>query len=143
MVKRCETCGSETPRYICQECGKAICESCIEPNTWLCINCYRRGKEERLSPLDVENRIPITIKIFFIGFIMTFIGTIILASTVLFYGAKDSFGLIFFLGPIPIILGVGENLIPLLIVATILTALCITIFIIFMKRMNKAFISFI
>lgn len=137
MTKRCELCGDGAPKYICQECGRAICESCIEPNTWLCIDCYKRVEEQNLSPVDVENRIPTLMNLFFIGFALTFIGAIILILTILLYGTKSSLVLIFSIGPIPIIFGAGEDLIPLLVIATILTVLCVTIFIVFNKRMKK------
>ncbi|MEM1586148.1 MAG: DUF131 domain-containing protein [Candidatus Bathyarchaeia archaeon] len=143
MIKTCEVCGKRTSKYICQGCGRAICELCIEASTWLCPDCYGKSRVQEPTPLEeLEEEaapIPPAIKLFLIGFMLIFIGVIVLMLATLFSGLTGSFGLILLLGPIPIIFGAGENLTYLLIIAAILTILCITIFIFLFlnRRMTK------
>lgn len=140
MAKMCEVCGERASRYVCQGCGRAVCELCIEPHTWLCPDCYGRRVREPTPSENIEEiapPIPSAIKLFFIGFMLVFIGVIVLMLTVLLSGITRSFGLILLLGPIPIIFGAGENVTPLLIVAAILTIICIAIFIILNRRIAK------
>ncbi|MEM2320696.1 MAG: DUF131 domain-containing protein [Candidatus Bathyarchaeia archaeon] len=140
MVKPCEICGGRVSRYICQECGRAICESCIKPDTWLCLDCYRRAG--KIAPQEVEleesvPQFPSALKLFFIGFMLIFLGVIVLMLVAIFSGLTKSSGLILLLGPIPIIFGVGENLTLLLVIAAMLTVFYIAILIIFNRRITK------
>ena len=137
-IKICELCGERNAKYICQECGRAICERCIEPYSWLCLDCYRKTKTEELG-LEEEiyggtlSRIPL-MKIFFMGFLLIFAGMILLMLATVLFGLKDSFGLILLIGPIPIIFGTGQISLPLIILAVALTILCIIVFILLSRR---------
>jgi len=72
-------------------------------------------------------------KIFILGFILTFIGAIILILAALFSGLKVSFGIVFL--PIPIIFGAGEQAVPLMIIAaTLAIIIYVIIFILLIKR---------
>lgn len=134
-VKVCELCGKRSARYVCQECGKAICERCIEPYEWLCLECY--GKAEAPARVGAEGRkihqIPF-IKLFITGFMLMFIGMIILFLAALLTGLKDSFNFIFLIGPIPIILGYGQYSLLLILLATVLTIMCLAAFIFLSRR---------
>lgn len=77
-------------------------------------------------------RIPF-MKMFILGFMLMFIGAIILILAALFSGLKVSFGIIFL--PIPIIFGAGEQAVPLMIIASTLAIIIyIVIFIFLIKR---------
>ena len=139
-IKICELCGERNAKYICQECGRAVCEQCIEPYSWLCLDCYRKTKTEEKTPsseMETYGRslfqIPF-MKIFFLGFLLIFAGMIILMLATIFFGLKDSFGLILLIGPIPIIFGTGQISLPLIILAITLTILCIIVFILLSRR---------
>ncbi|MEM2939266.1 MAG: DUF131 domain-containing protein [Candidatus Bathyarchaeia archaeon] len=136
-IKICELCSKRNAKYVCQECSRAICERCLEPYTWLCLECYRKiGGTLSQEPESEEKtlfQIPF-IKIFLMGFILMFIGIIVIILATLVLGLKNSFSLIFLIGPIPIIFGGGEYSIPLIILATVLTVICIIIFILYSKR---------
>ncbi|MEM0048918.1 MAG: hypothetical protein QW424_02170 [Candidatus Bathyarchaeia archaeon] len=139
MMRVCEKCGRRVSRYICQECGRAVCEQCIDLHTWLCSDCHRKSGVEEL-PEEHEEMAPsflTAMKVLFAGFIIVFIGVIILMIAALFSGFTGSSGIILLLGPIPIILGAGANVTLLLVVAAILTILCIAIFVIFGRRAIK------
>lgn len=133
----CELCGERSARYVCQECGRIVCERCMKPYSWLCLECYR--KTEGDFPPEMEDyegtlfQLPF-MKIFFLGFLLIFIGMIILIAAAVLSGLKDSFGLIFLIGPIPIIFGAGQFSLPLIILAIALTILCIIVFILLSRR---------
>ncbi|MBS7640481.1 MAG: hypothetical protein QXJ19_00640 [Candidatus Bathyarchaeia archaeon] len=135
MAKPCEICGRRTSRYICQECGRAVCEACMEPETWLCLDCYKR-----ISPPEVEFKelappFPPVLKLFIVSFMLIFFGVIVLMLTAILSGLTKASGIVVgIIGPIPIIFGLGENLMPLLIIATILTIICIIAFVMLSRR---------
>jgi len=74
------------------------------------------------------------VKIFFLGFILTFLGMVIMMVSALVYGLPDSFGLVVFIGPIPIVLGAGKYSILAIALAIILTVLGILLFMFSRKR---------
>lgn len=126
-MKFCDICGRRAAKYVCQECGRVICERCIEPYSWLCPECY--GKEIGITPdLETKIRIPF-IKIFVLGLILIFVGSIILVLASLLYGLKISLGGFILIGPIPIIFGAGEYSIPIIILGLALAVICILAFI--------------
>jgi len=135
-TKLCEICGKSPARYICQECGRDVCERCLEPHTWLCAECYRNVEKEvpELEEKDVSVSFSSFMKIFLLGFFLIFIGVAVLIATSLIYGMPDSLGLIVFIGPIPIILGAGRYSLLAIILAIILTILSIAFFISLQKR---------
>lgn len=135
-LKLCELCNKRSAKYVCQECGRVICERCIDSYSWLCLECYEKFR--RVSPLETEElertQIPF-MKMFLLGFILMFIGVIILVLATLLFGLKESFSLIFLIGPIPIILGAGENIIlPLIFAAVLITIYIIVIVLLAKKR---------
>ena len=72
-------------------------------------------------------------KIFLAGFLLIFLGTIILAIAGLMGGVSQSLGLVVFIGPIPIILGAGRYSLLMILLAIILTIIGIVLFVIFRK----------
>lgn len=110
----------------------------MEPDAWLCLECSGRVNRTRreVEFEEIETPFPPALKLFLVGFILIFIGVVILMLAAIFSGLAGSFGIIFLLGPIPIIFGAGENLVPILIIAAILTIVCAIIFL-FGKRMAR------
>lgn len=131
-MKICELCGVRTARYVCQECGRSICERCIKPYSWLCLECQKKI----LAPSEeAEETPPIPfMKMFFLGFILMFAGVIILLLALLLSGLKISLGGIIIVGPIPIIFGAGENVALLIMLGAALTIICLIIFLVLVKR---------
>jgi len=131
-MKLCELCGVRAARYVCQECGRSICERCIKPYSWLCLECHK----SILAPgEEAEEILPIPfMKMFFLGFILMFAGVIILLLASLLSGLKISLGGIIMIGPIPIIFGAGENLALLIMLGVVLTIICLIIFLVLLKR---------
>ncbi len=136
-VKICELCGKRSARYICQECGKAVCERCIEPYMWLCFECYGKTEASARVESGIEGKTIFQtsfMKIFIVGFMLIFIGMMILFLATLLTGLKDSFSFIFLIGPIPIIFGSGQYSLPLILLATVLTIICLAAFIFLSRR---------
>lgn len=135
-TRLCEICGNRSARYVCQECGRSVCERCLEPNTWLCTDCWKQLQQEAPSQ-EAESGftpLPSSMKFFLVGFFLVFIGVVILMVASLIYGLPDSVGLIVFIGPIPIILGAGEYSLIAIMLAIILTVLSIIFFMILRKQ---------
>lgn len=73
------------------------------------------------------------------GFFIFLFGIIIsVAATMLSGGGTTSYGLVIFVGPFPIIIGVGSEAKWLIVFATILTILSIALFLLTRKRTEKA-----
>jgi len=133
----CEVCGKLTARYVCQECSRKVCEACLDDETWLCSECYRRIEQK--APLE-RRRMNLTLnaplmKVFIIGFFLIFIGMIILMVAAIVSGMPDSsFGFFLLIGFIPIIFGAGQYSPWIAFLTAIATILIIVLFIILWKR---------
>jgi uncharacterized membrane protein len=66
--------------------------------------------------------------LFIIGFLMIFAGITILMITAVLSGGQVNFGAIVFIGPIPIVVGVGPEATLIVLLAIILAVLSIIIF---------------
>jgi len=138
MVKNCEVCGINPAVYVCSECGRSVCHQCFEPRSWLCYDCYYKKRQEPIQR-DVETPVsfPLFMKVFLAGFLLIFLGVIILMIAGLMGGISQSYGLVVFIGPIPIILGAGKYSLLAILLAIILTIIGIALFLIF--RMKSRF----
>jgi len=123
----CEVCGKRAARYVCQECGRKVCETCLEPHTWVCSDCYSRLKREAPSW-------SLPLKLFLVGFFLIFIGMIFIMITAVLSGAPTTFGTIIFVGPVPIILGAGPYSLWAIVLAVAITVLGIILFFTLRRR---------
>jgi uncharacterized membrane protein len=81
-------------------------------------------------------------KLFFVGFLLTFIGFIVLIiSTVLQENSSVSGGLIIFVGPIPIILGSGPYAVFAILLAVILTIIGFIMFFLLRKQAFRSMVK--
>ncbi len=132
QARTCKICGKRAARYICQECGREICEVCLEPHTWVCTECYERVKLE--APLFEATPWPTPFKLFLLGFLLIFIGMIFVTITAFLSGTPANFGAIIFIGPIPIVLGAGPNPIWAIMLAVVVTIVGVILFLLLRKR---------
>jgi uncharacterized membrane protein len=72
--------------------------------------------------------------LFLLGFLLLFVGFIFLALAILSLNGQAGFGGIIIVGPIPIIVGYGEDAPWLVLLAIVLTVVCLVTFTIFWKR---------
>ncbi len=132
QVRPCNICGKRAARYVCQECGHEVCEMCLEPQTWVCSDCYSRLKPE--APALEAFPLSTPFKLFLLGFSLIFIGMIFMMITAILSGAPATMGTIIFVGPIPIILGAGPYSIWAIILAIVLTILGVILFVTLRKQ---------
>lgn len=73
---------------------------------------------------------------FLVGFALIFIGMVLMVVSSFISGENISIGVIIIVGPIPIIIGSGHDVLFAIIVATILTIFCISL-LFFTKCISK------
>ncbi|HID16894.1 TPA: DUF131 domain-containing protein [Candidatus Bathyarchaeota archaeon] len=121
MIRRtCEVCLKNQARYVCERCGRAVCDSCFDLDLWVCASCGMAS----LQPATVGGRpaSSFAFKFIILGFALVFAGLIIAFFAILSTGLSKG-GFVFFFGPVPIILG-SDGSFPLSLV--VLAALVLT-----------------
>ena len=98
-IRTCEICGKRVARYVCQECGREVCQFCFEPGTWVCQDCYNRLRRE--APVLEASPWTTPFKLFLLGFILMFVGMIVMVIAAAFFGAPTSAGVLVFIPPLP------------------------------------------
>jgi len=115
---------------ICEICGQ--CENCFIPERWLCIECYRKRTE---APKPVHNTVPY--KLFLAGFILTAIGSILIAFAPLFGASFQGGGFVWIFPFPPFFFGSrlnGEIAFSALILLIAILLLAIVTILLFHKR---------
>jgi len=133
MGKICEICGRNPAVYVCSECGRNVCPECFEPDAWICSICYEKRRKASGRGPSTPHLFPTNLLM--IGFLLIFLGMILMFIAGLTEGASASSGLIIFIGPIPIILGAGKYSLLAVILAVILTIFGIILYI-FLRRLG-------
>ena len=138
MRKICEICGNNPAMYVCSECSRNVCSQCFNLDEWLCSDCFRKKEQEYVQQgYEASATFPLFMKVFLAGFLLIFLGTIILMIAGLIGGISQSFGLVIFIGPIPIILGAGKYSLLAILLAVVLTIIGIVLF--FLLRRGRVF----
>jgi len=104
----CELCGERPAKYVCQECGRRVCQYCFNTYYETCKDCLK-SIGEHIELLSVEKSVNINwvLKSMIIGFIIIFLGMIIIAIASLMSLPEASGTFLIFIGPFPIIFGYG------------------------------------
>ncbi len=135
-VKACEICGQRTARYVCQECGREVCEACLGPHTWICSDCYGRVKREAPAFEAIPwSTWSTPFKLFLLGFLLIFVGMIFVIIAAVVFGTSTTFGAVIFVGPIPIVLGAGPHSLWAIVLAVALTIFGVILFLV-LRRMR-------
>jgi len=133
QVKTCEVCGKRAARYTCQECGQEVCQFCFEPNTWFCSDCYNHLKRETSALESFQWSTPF--KLFVLGFILMFVGIIIMMIATVLFGTSAGAGAIIWIFPLPPIgFGTGPYAFWVILLGVALTVLGLILFITLRKR---------
>lgn len=132
QARSCEICGERPARYVCRECSRKICETCFEPNTWFCSDCYNRLEDTAPTPKYVQSGS--IFKLLLAGFSLILVGVVFVVVATILLGGTVSFGGIIFVGPIPIIFGAGPDYFLVIILALFLTVLSVVVFILLHKK---------
>jgi uncharacterized membrane protein len=78
------------------------------------------------------------LRLFVMGFIVIFVGVLVLVSVSMLQGISTSSGVVIFVGPFPIAFGVGPDAPLVILISVILTALSIILFFILRRNPQKA-----
>lgn len=129
-IRRCELCGERDAKYVCQGCGKLVCELCITPGTLLCEGCFERYGLRSLVPTESKNFafIKDPMFLFFISFIIITVGMFLVMLSLMLSGAAEVGGAIMMIGPIPIFISSGVNPLLVILLGLILTIISVVIF---------------
>jgi len=138
--KTCQTCGKRPARYVCQECGQEVCQICLEPNMWVCFPCYEKIRQKTPTlPREIPGvpSWPLPFKLFLLGFLLIFIGMILMMMASVLLGA--SAGAVIWIIPFPpIFLGAGPHpSTALAIILAIILILGVVLFITLRKQARR------
>ena len=131
----CAICGMRPATHVCQQCGRVVCSSCIDPVRLSCSECQAKLSSTGPTAFAGSSQIPLATWLFFIAFAVIFVGMLLMAfgSVANTGGVAWSGGAVIFIGPIPIILGSGPYSFSLVVLAGILT-IAGFVFLIFMRK---------
>ena len=133
QVKTCEICGKRAARYICQECGRDVCQFCFEPTTWICLDCYNGLKRETSALESFQWSTPF--KLFLLGFVLMFAGIMVMMIATVLFGASMGAGAIIWIPPLPPIgFGTGPYAFWVILLGVALTVLGLILSIMLRKR---------
>lgn len=133
QVKTCKVCGKRAARYVCQECGREVCQFCFEPNTWICLDCYNSLKRKTSALESFQWSTPF--KLFLLGFILMFTGIIVVMIATVLFGTSASAGAVIWIFPLPPIgLGTEPYAFWTILLSIALTVLGLVLFITVRKR---------
>ena len=132
-LKTCELCGKRAARYICQECGRKVCQFCFEPNTWVCLDCYNNLSRGTSASELLQWSTPF--KLFLVGFVVMFAGIIIMVIATVLFGTSAGGGAVIWIFPLPPIgFGTGPYALWAISLGVALTVLGLILFIMLRKR---------
>jgi len=102
----CEVCRSGEARYVCRHCNRRVCERCLDPKDWVCLECKAEGAllPEGAGGLDL-GPMGFPLLAFLLSFALIIIGMLLIALS---SAGGHGLGLIL-IGPIPIFLGTGSE----------------------------------
>lgn len=131
-VKKCAGCGKLSEAlHICRACRREVCGDCFEPVAGVCFECHKRLSAEAQS-------LSLPMKLFFSGFVLMFAGIVLMMAAAWLYGTSTlSGGAVIFIGPIPIILGVGPHSFLAILLATALTVIWLIFFLTLRKSSQR------
>jgi len=136
QVKTCEVCDKRAARYICQECGRGICQFCFEPATWICLDCSN-SLERGTSALE-SFQWSTPFKLFLLGFVLMFVGMVVIMIAVVLFGASMDVGTIIWIFPLPPIgFGTGPYALWAILLVVALTVLGLFLFIMLRKKHDR------
>jgi uncharacterized membrane protein len=128
----CGLCGESDARYVCESCGRGVCENCFDPQRWVCTACLSKIVGRMGQPTESSEGYPQSrlLLLFFTGFLIVFIGMALMIVSSLFSGTGSALGgAVIFIGPIPILLGSGPFSLQVFLLAIVLTVVGVIFFV--------------
>jgi len=127
----CEVCGERPAKYVCQNCGRLVCESCVAPEGLLCPECSTlldRREEIEASQFNVFSGFLNPINLFFMSVLLIFIGFFCIMLGSIIGGRLEGLGAIIMIGPIPIIVGAGPLSMEVILIGVVVTIIAVILF---------------
>ncbi len=88
---------------------------------------------------EESNRFRKFLMLLIVGFVMIFLGIIVLmVATILYGGGSTNFGTIIFIGPFPIVIGAGPEAPLMILFAIVLAVLSVIMFLIMRREIKEA-----
>ncbi len=72
-----------------------------------------------------------------LGFVLVFVGIVVLAVAAIVFGGSGSVGGVIFIGPIPIVFGAGPDAAWLILISVVLAVLSMIVFLVMSRRLRK------
>ncbi len=133
----CVLCGKRAATYVCQDCGRAVCNNCFDPVHWSCSDCQTRIKPTTTIGYREVRQSSAAMWLFFIAFAMIFIGILLMTLGSLSNIESISGGAVILIGPIPIVFGTGPYSVALIALAAVLTIFAVIFFYFFARRKTR------
>ncbi len=127
----CEVCGEKPAKYVCQNCGKLICEDCVSPEGMLCPECstlLENSGEPETPQFNVFSGFLNPINLFFISILLIFAGFFCVMLSSIIGGRLEGLGAIIMIGPIPIIVGAGPLSTEMILIGVVVTIIAVILF---------------
>ena len=86
---------------------------------------------------DKSSMLPRGLNLLFVGFFMVFTGVIILVVVAVLSGGSGDFGVVIFIGPIPIVIGAGPRPEWIVLFTIILGVLTTLLFVLFRRKVRR------
>jgi uncharacterized membrane protein len=130
----CELCGQRVASYVCQSCGRAVCDNCFSSPEWSCTACLGRTRATDSESEPMPLQLSWLSLLFLVAFAAIFVGILLMSLGSLSNLSGASSGAIILLGPIPIVLGNGPYSLPLIVLAAGLTVFAVVFFLVLRRR---------
>ncbi|MCX8168801.1 MAG: hypothetical protein N3E39_01035 [Candidatus Methanomethylicia archaeon] len=128
---KCDMCSIGNARYVCVKCGRKVCEECLDLRTWTCTKCL---EIEGINLIEEEdNVINNIIKTSIIGFIVIFIGLMLIIISQLIMGGTIGGVIIFPFIPLIFFYNIENLSIVLMLMLIMLITFTIIVFILYRK----------
>jgi len=131
----CELCGERPAKYVCQECGRRVCQYCFNTYYEVCSDCLKTiGERTELLSIEEGINVDWMLKFVIIGFVIMLLGMVIITLASLMTTSSVSGTFFIFIGPIPIIFGYGPHASYLLILGILIFVIFLFVFFYWYKR---------
>jgi uncharacterized membrane protein/DNA-directed RNA polymerase subunit RPC12/RpoP len=129
----CQICNSSPAMYVCQSCGKQVCETHFDTHRWKCSDCLSKIQVPAVgSSGRLFTTFSLGFSLFLVAFLMILVGSALLILGSL--GGGANIGFVILLGPIPVVGGSGPQLVPLVLIGAVLTILALVSLFLFRRR---------
>ena len=140
----CEVCGERPAKYVCQNCGKLICDGCVVPEGPLCPECSMlldKSGEVEEARFNGFSGFLNPINLLFMSILLIFIGFFCIMLSSVIGGRLGGLGAIIMIGPIPIIVGAGPLSTEMILIGVVVMIIAVILFVLSLYERRRSFAS--